>query len=214
VFIPIAERINLILKLDSFAINQSCAVAATWEAATPGLNPPYVAVNLSARHFHDPTLLPMIELALASSGLPSERLVLEITEGVALRDIESAIVVIAHLKHLGIALALDDFGTGYSSLSYLAKLEPDTIKIDRSFVSPVPKSNSARRLLEAIVSLCNVLDLTTLAEGIETSAQLKELLQLGCNLGQGFLFSRAVPADQVLGTSESVMRNWENAVRS
>ncbi len=211
IFIPLAEQNNLILKLDSFAMNRASTVAASWEAGTPDRAPPYVTINLSARHFHDPTLLPLLEQTLATTNLVPERLVLEITESVALQDIDSAIRVINHIKHLGMTLALDDFGTGYSSLSYLAKLEPNVIKIDRSFVSPASKSNYAQRSVEAIVSLCRVLGITVLAEGIETSVQLKELLHLGCDLGQGFLFSHAIPADQIQPAEALVLKNWQEA---
>ena len=211
IFIPLAEQNNLILKLDSFAMNRASSVAANWEAGTADRAPPYVTINLSAHHFHDPALLSMIEQTLASTNLAPERLVLEITESVALQDINSAIRVINRIKDLGMSLALDDFGTGYSSLSYLAKLEPNVIKIDRSFVSPALKSNYAQRSVEAIVSLCRVLGITVLAEGIETSAQLKELLRLGCDLGQGFLFSHAVPADQVQPAMAMALKNWSEA---
>ncbi|MHB8189367.1 MAG: sensor domain-containing protein [Ferrimicrobium sp.] len=214
VFIPIAEQSDLILELGSFALGEAVKRAAVWGEATPDTTAPYVAVNLSARHFHDSSLLPMIEEAIASSNLASGRLVLEITESVALLDIDSAIRVIEHLKHLGVALALDDFGTGYSSFSYLARLHPEIIKIDRSFVSPVLKSPFAERTLEAIVSLCHVLDMTALAEGIETPAQLDELRRLGCDLGQGYLFSHAVPAGKVAETYDIVLHNWKGAVES
>ena len=146
---------------------------------------------------------------VALCGLAPERLVLEITESVALSDIDSAISVIEHLKSQGIALALDDFGTGYSSLSYLAKLRPKTIKIDRSFVSPVRSSIQARQLLEAMISLCHALDMTVLAEGIETEEQLELLRGLGCEFGQGYLFSPAVSADQVPEMGELALRNWK-----
>ncbi len=211
IFIPLADQNNLILKLDSFAMDRASTVAASWEAGIPDRVPPYVTINLSARHFHDPTLLPMIEQTLASTNLAPERLVLEITESVALQDINSAVRVINRIKSLGMTLALDDFGTGYSSLSYLAKLEPNVIKIDRSFISPALKSNYAQRSVEAIVSLCHVLGITVLAEGIETSAQLKELLRLGCDLGQGFLFSHAVPADQVQPAMALALKNWSES---
>ena len=210
VFIPLAEQSDLILKLGAFALERATVEAALWQSMSNDAGtPPYVAVNLSARQFHDPDLLSIIEHSLALSGLAPERLVLEITESVALSDIDVAISVIEHLKAKGIALALDDFGTGYSSLSYLTKLHPRTIKIDRSFVSPVHSSIQAEQLLEAMVSLCHALDMTVLAEGIETDEQLELLRDLGCEFGQGYLFSPAVPADQVPEMGELAQANWK-----
>ena len=210
VFIPLAEQSDLILKLGTFALERAAVEAASWQSlSNDAVAPPYVAVNLSARQFHDPNLLSIIEHSIALCGLAPERLVLEITESVALSDIDSAISVIEHLKSQGIALALDDFGTGYSSLAYLAKLRPKTIKIDRSFVSPVHSSIQAGQLLEAMISLCHALDMTVLAEGIETEEQLKLLCGLGCEFGQGYLFSPAVPADQVPEMGELALRNWK-----
>jgi EAL domain-containing protein (putative c-di-GMP-specific phosphodiesterase class I) len=156
-----------------------------------------VTVNLSARQFHDPELLLLIERSLAAAGLGPERLVLEITESVALADVVGTARVIEHLDRLGVKIALDDFGTGYSSLSYLALLHPTILKIDRSFVSPMKASIRNNTLLEAIVSLGQKLDMTVLAEGIETKGQLARVRQLGCELGQGFLYSPAVPASEV-----------------
>jgi diguanylate cyclase (GGDEF)-like protein/PAS domain S-box-containing protein len=195
-FIPLAEQSDLIIELGAFALNEATTAAASWRPAAPTKRMPYVAINFSARQFHDPGLLSKIDAALASSGLSPSRLVLEITESVALADVETTTRVIEHVGELGAGIALDDFGTGYSSLSYLARLRPRIIKIDRSFVSPPHESLYDSTLLEAIVSLGHKLDLTVLAEGIETTGQLAHLRELGCELGQGYLFSRAVPAEQ------------------
>ena len=139
----------------------------------------------------------MIEGSLTASGLEPNRLLLEITESVALVDVVGTTSVIEHLDRLGVAIALDDFGTGYSSLSYLALLRPKIIKIDQSFVSPLQESEYNDTLLEAIVSLGQKLNMTVLAEGIETPGQLAHLRALGCEVGQGYLFSPAVPAAEV-----------------
>jgi len=143
-------------------------------------------------------LVPMIENALQVSGLDPRRLVLEITESVTLHNVTETMNVMERLIQLGIGFALDDFGTGYSSLSYLALLQPRIIKIDQSFVSPTRESVRNDTLLEAIVTLGNKLNMTMIAEGIETEAQLDRLRHLGCELGQGFLFSPAVPDENVL----------------
>lgn len=207
-FIPLAEQSRLIVKLGSFALVHATTVAGSWEDATPDSVPPYVAVNISARQFYDIDLFSSVEEALASSMLTSGRLVLEITEGVALFDIDAAISVIKRLKKLNVVVALDDFGTGFSSLSYLVRLSPDIIKIDRSFISPATMDTSATRLLEAIVRLCQGLDVVALAEGIETREQLTLLSELGCQFGQGYLFSPAVPASGLSEMHDLVRRNW------
>jgi diguanylate cyclase (GGDEF)-like protein/PAS domain S-box-containing protein len=197
VFIPLAERSDLIFRLGSFALREAIREASSWERTSDQDSQPYVTVNFSARQFHDPDLVPMIEELFTASGLAPERLMLEITESVALSDIVRTTRVLKQLDRLGVALVLDDFGTGYSSLSYLALLRPMIIKIDRSFVSPNQESAYNDTLLEAIVSLGQRLDMTILAEGIETPGQLERLRNLGCEVGQGYLFSPAVPAGEV-----------------
>ncbi|HEV3267630.1 MAG TPA: EAL domain-containing protein [Acidimicrobiales bacterium] len=197
VFIPLAEESDLILDLGFFALHEAVAEASSWNGTGEKGGRPFVTVNLSAHQFHDLGLVPMIESALQSSGLDPERLVLEITESVTLHNVAETMSVMERLIHLGIGFALDDFGTGYSSLSYLALLRPRIIKIDQSFVSPASESIRNDTLLEAIVTLGNKLNMTMIAEGIETKAQLDRLLVLGCELGQGFYFSPAVPADDV-----------------
>jgi diguanylate cyclase (GGDEF)-like protein/PAS domain S-box-containing protein len=197
VFIPLAEQSDLILELGAFALHEAVTAASTWAPANGQQNAPYVTVNLSAHQFGDPGLIAMIEKALNSSGLAPERLILEITESVTLLYITETLNVMEELNRIGIGFALDDFGTGYSSLSYLALMRPRIIKIDQSFVSPAFESDRNDTLLEAIVSLGHNLDMTMLAEGIETRAQLQRLQGLSCELGQGFLFSRAVSASDV-----------------
>jgi len=195
-FIPLAEQSDLILELGSFALRESIREASKW-ASRSRLLRPYVTVNLSAHQFLDPGLVPTIKMLLGESALPPEYLILEITESVALIDIDETMKVLDQLGGLGVGVALDDFGTGFSSLSYLAKLSPRIIKIDQSFVRPLDNSERNDALLETIISLGQRLDMTMLAEGIETEAQFSRLRRLGCELGQGYLFSPAVPNDQV-----------------
>jgi EAL domain-containing protein (putative c-di-GMP-specific phosphodiesterase class I) len=168
-----------------------------------------VTVNLSAHQFRDPGLVSMIEKVLETSGLTPERLIIEITESVTLPYITETLSVMEDLNRLGIGFALDDFGTGYSSLSYLALMRPRIIKIDQSFVSPTLESYRNDTLLEAIVTLGHNLDMTMLAEGIETHAQLQRLQALGCELGQGFLFSHAVPASDVAAMLARLPGSWK-----
>ena len=197
VFIPLAEQSELILELGALALREALDAATTWRGADDQRPAPFVSVNLSAHQFHDAGLIAMVEMALLASQFPPERLVIEITESVALLDAAETMNTVASLNRLGIDIALDDFGTGYSSLSYLALWQPRIIKIDRSFVSPVVESDQNSTLLEAIISLGLKLKTTVLAEGIETRAQLELLGRLGCRLGQGYLFSPAVPASEV-----------------
>jgi diguanylate cyclase (GGDEF)-like protein/PAS domain S-box-containing protein len=197
-FIPLAEQSGLILDLGAFALHESIMAASEWGRSKVSLSEPYVSVNLSARQFHDPGLLTLVMRELDECSLPADRLILEITEGVALMEIADTLKMIDELTALGVGVALDDFGTGFSSLSYLALLNPMIIKIDQTFVRPNTITKHSDRLLETIVSLGHNLGLTVLAEGIETPQQLETLRELHCSLGQGFLFSRAVPfADTV-----------------
>ena len=206
-FIALAEQSDLIVGLGAFALGAAMSAAATWEPASGG-PPPFVTVNLSAHQFFDPNLVAMIEGKLEASGLSPDRLVLEITETVALLDAAETLSAMEHFNRLGIGIALDDFGTGYSSLSYLAMLHPRIIKIDQSFVRPVHESEQSDVLLETIVSLGAKLDMTMLAEGIETPEQLDRLRRSGCELGQGFLFSPAVPAADVPRTLVDGSAPW------
>ncbi|MGC1420325.1 MAG: EAL domain-containing protein [Acidimicrobiales bacterium] len=208
VFIPLAEQSDLILELGAFALNESVAAAGTWLQEKDEGERPYVTVNVSAHQFRDPGLVGLIEKALLTSGLAPERLILEITESVTLLYISETLNIMEELNQLGVGFALDDFGTGYSSLSYLALMQPRIIKIDRSFVSPTQESTRNDTLLEAIVALGHNLDMTMLAEGIETLDQLQRLRALGCELGQGFLFSRAVPASDVAALLARSPGSW------
>jgi diguanylate cyclase (GGDEF)-like protein/PAS domain S-box-containing protein len=207
VFIPMAEQSDLILDLGSFALHDAVMAASSWKKKSGEASELFITVNLSAHQFQDLGLVPMIENALSTSGLDPRRLVLEITESVTLHNVSETMNVMERLIHLGIGFALDDFGTGYSSLSYLALLRPRIIKIDQSFVSPTRESVRNDTLLEAIVTLGNKLNMTMIAEGIETRAQLTRLRQLGCELGQGFLFSPAVPATDALAMVNQVPWN-------
>ena len=209
VFIPLAEQSDLILELGAFALNQAVAAASTWLSEGDEDERPYVTVNISAHQFRDPGLVGVIEQSLATSGLTPRRLILEITESVTLLYITETLNIMEDLNRLGIGFALDDFGTGYSSLSYLALMRPKIIKIDRSFVSPALESVRNDTLLEAIVTLGHNLDMTMLAEGIETRAQLQRLQHLGCELGQGFLFSHAVPASAVAAMLSRPPGSWK-----
>lgn len=197
VFIPLAEQSDLILELGQFALEHAIDVASSWERDGASINHAFVSVNLSAHQFQDPTLVARIDGLLSTTGVAPARLVLEITESVALDNIVETKSVVERLRGVGVGLALDDFGTGYTSLAYLAELSPKIIKIDRSFIVQASRDSRSEVMLEAIITLGNNLNSTMLAEGIETRDQLELLRRLGCTLGQGYLFSHAVPADDL-----------------
>ena len=154
-----------------------------------------MSVNLSGRQFAQPDLVDEVAGILIESRLAPEALELEITESVVMDESEAGVRTLRRLRDLGVRLVLDDFGTGYSSLSYLKHLPLDTIKIDRSFVAGLSE-DADRSIVEAVVALAHGLRIGVVAEGIETEAQRRRLIELGCGLGQGYLFSRPVPAAQ------------------
>ena len=193
-FIPIAEESGLILPLGRFVLTQASQQAHLWEAIGAQIS---VAVNLSARQFQDPGLTNQIETALRLSELPPERLCLEITESLAMQDLEATVRTLCELKGLGVELAIDDFGTGHSSLNYLKRFPVDEVKIDRSFVRDLEHSQVDGAIVAAIVGLANALGIRTVVEGIEDAAQLERVRELGCSLAQGYHVSRPKPADEV-----------------
>jgi diguanylate cyclase (GGDEF)-like protein len=197
VFIPLAEKSDLIFDLGRFALREAMATASTWtHFATPSRRL-FVAVNLSARQFHDANILDLIDSLLEEHAFEPGHLVIEVTEHTALLDTTETVRVIARLGSMGVDLALDDFGTGYSSLSHLTMLRPAYIKVDRSFISPAVASSENDTLLEAIVSLGHKLAISLLAEGVETRDQFQRLRALGCEFAQGFVVSPALPANEL-----------------
>jgi diguanylate cyclase (GGDEF)-like protein len=191
VFIPLAEKNGAIVGMGNWAIQQACRDAATWPG---GLK---VTVNLSAVQFERSDPFQIIADALAASGLAPNRLEVEITETVLLRDEERTRASLMKLRGLGIGIALDDFGTAFASLSYLRNFSFDKIKIDRSFVRDMSERKDCLAIVNAVAGLAKSLEMSTVAEGIETSEQLAHVTQAGCNEVQGFYFSRAVPAGEV-----------------
>ena len=196
-FIPMAEETGLIVPLGRWVLDAACRQAAIWNAtgAAKGTPPLFVSVNLSARQFTQSDLVEDVRQTLAHSGLEADALELEITESVLMDQSEAGIRALRDLRGLGVRLVLDDFGTGYSSLSYLKHLPLDTIKIDRTFVAGIEET-ADRSIVEAVIALAHGLGIGVVAEGIETEEQADRLRELGCDLGQGYLFSRPVPAEQ------------------
>ncbi|MBW7966501.1 EAL domain-containing protein [Bradyrhizobium sp. BR 10261] len=187
-FIPVAEDTGLIGEIGEWVLKQACLEAASWPGDI------HIAVNVSPVQFRSKTLALKVAAALAESGLTPERLELEITETVLIRDDEEALTVLQQLRELGVRIALDDFGTGYSSLSYLHRFPFDKIKIDRSFISDIGEPEDSSPIVQAVVHMAAARHMATTAEGVETEAQREVLRQLGCSQMQGWLFSPAVPA--------------------
>ena len=194
-FIPVAERSGLIFPIGRWMLGTACDEAM--RLAGPTGAPAGVSVNVSARQVADPALVTDVQAALAASGLPAERLQLELTESVLMDDLDAGVKLLRRLKELGVTLALDDFGTGYSSLSYLQRLPFDTIKIDRSFVAGLPDCREDLAIVSAVISFARALGMTVLAEGVETEAHVQALLDLGCERAQGFHFHRPLEPEQL-----------------
>ena len=209
-FIPLAERTGLIPDITAWVLGEACRAACRWPEDV------CVAVNISPMLLKRPDLLQMVMTALINSGLPADRLELEITETVFMDDSGQSNTMLQALRRIGCRLALDDFGTGYSSLAYLHKYIFDKIKIDSSFVRSVEKSRTAQAIINAVVSLARTLDVETVAEGIETVGELEHVRQLGCKDVQGFLLSMPIPAaevDVLLGTGISLPAAREPALK-
>jgi diguanylate cyclase (GGDEF)-like protein/PAS domain S-box-containing protein len=194
-FVSIAEETGLIVPIGRWVLLDACRRAAQWQVM--GGPPPTVSVNLAAKQLAEDGLLDDVRWALESSGLDPRRLVLEITESDVMRDPEVARIKLESLKQLGIRLAIDDFGTGYSSLSYLQYFPVDELKIDRSFVKRIETGDRDAALVRTIVSLARSLNVEVVAEGVEEIAQERYLRDIDCDIGQGYLYSRPLPAANV-----------------
>jgi diguanylate cyclase (GGDEF)-like protein/PAS domain S-box-containing protein len=190
-FIPVAEDTGLIVELGEWVLRTACMEAAAWPSHVR------LAVNVSPVQLKCSTLAMKIVAALAASGLSANRLELEITEAVLIRDDETALAILHQLRAIGVRIGLDDFGTGYSSLSYLKRFPFDKIKIDRCFISDVAEVDGSSAIVQAVVNIAASRSMTTTAEGVETEAQRERLRALGCTEMQGYLFSAAKPGPEV-----------------
>ncbi len=191
IFIELAEDAGLITLLSERLLRQACLDAMTWPSDT------VLAFNISPTQLTDQLLGLRIVQIMGETGLPPNRLEIEITETALVRDLEAAAAVIETLHSAGISIALDDFGTGYSSLAQLSKLKFDKIKIDRSFVASFEGDDKQEKIVRAIIGLGRGLGIVTTAEGIEDPGQFDRLKAMGCDFGQGFLFGKAVPSEEV-----------------
>jgi len=205
-FIPIIERTDLIIPLSRWILHRACVQGQAWRQA--GLGPMTIAVNLSPVQFrHSQALVAMITDILDQTGFPPEGLQLEITEGIAMQNIETSIEVLATLRTLGVTVSIDDFGTGYSSLNYLKRFPVDKLKIDRSFVIDIGVHPDNEAVVKAIVDLGHSLRTRVNVEGVETRAQLDFLLAHGVDEAQGYYFSRPVPAESFAALARET-RDW------
>lgn len=208
-FIPLAEETGLIVPIGEWVAKTACHQTRVWHGQQgPGLR---IAVNLSSRQFNQPNLEQVITRLLAETGLAPDCLELEITESCIMEDLESAVAILRSFKDQGIRIALDDFGTGYSSLSYLKRIPLDTLKIDRSFICNVQNDPQNREIVKNIIQMAHNLGLKTVAEGVETEAELGYLQHHDCDELQGYFFSRPVPAPDL----EVFLQTWpERAFKS
>jgi EAL domain-containing protein (putative c-di-GMP-specific phosphodiesterase class I) len=185
-FIPLAEETGLIIQLGEWVMAKACHDTMKMPGEIK------VAINLSPVQFAKSNIVDAVICALVDSGLPPERLEIEITENVLLRETEVNLAALHQLKNLGVSISLDDFGVGYSSLSYLTSFPFEKVKVDRSFIEKIDRPE-AKAVIASIVQLSRTLKLTSCAEGIETEQQLRDVTSLGIELGQGYLFGEAMP---------------------
>jgi EAL domain-containing protein (putative c-di-GMP-specific phosphodiesterase class I) len=194
VFIPLAEESGLIDEIGSWVLRTACVQVARWAALSPG-RVPRVSINLSAHQLADPQLAWTVQAAMAHARVTPSWVTLELTESMLMLNSAASLERLHAIRALGVQIAIDDFGTGYSSLAYLEQFPISHIKIDRSFVTPLDDPRRGAGVVHAIVEIGRALGLTTVAEGIETPTELRRLRELGCGLGQGYLFSHPLEPD-------------------
>jgi EAL domain-containing protein (putative c-di-GMP-specific phosphodiesterase class I) len=206
-FIPFAEQTGMIMRMGLWALEEASGVMRrlqhVWRRVAPELPEPYISVNVSASEL---TLLPHVEqmldaLAVSGVGLPNVKL--ELTETLLMQDPRAATLALERLRAMGVTIAVDDFGTGYSSLSYLHRFPIDTVKLDRSFVDTMLRHPASMKIVRSIVHLSHDLDLSLVAEGLETAEQRAVLCELGCDHAQGYLFARPAPVTDIVALVES-----------
>lgn len=197
-FIPVAEDTGLIVALGAWVLEEACRQTVAWSHEFGMDAPATISVNVSARQLQDDDLVAVFGDILERTGINPANVVLEITESAVMSDAEAMVARLHQLKALGVRLAIDDFGTGYSSMSYLCSFPIDILKIDRSFVSGVPNEPQKAGIVRTIVELGHILDLQTVAEGIEMNEELEQLRALHCDLGQGYWFAKPLAVDDVV----------------
>jgi diguanylate cyclase (GGDEF)-like protein/PAS domain S-box-containing protein len=195
-FIPLAEETGLIVPIGRWVLQEACRFAQAMNEGRGG-NPFHMAVNLSARQLARPEIVDEVGEILEDTGVDPRALVLEITESVMMQDMDMSIERLTALKELGVQLAIDDFGTGYSSLNYVRRFPVDILKVDKSFIDGVSEGGESAALTAAVIELAGILNLRPVAEGIERADQLERLLEMRCDLGQGYFFAKPLPPDEL-----------------
>ena len=191
-FIQLAEDNGTILEIGRMVLEQACRQAKTWHQEFGVVLP--IGVNLSARQFQQVSLADDVAAALRATGIDPSQLCLEITESLAMDDVDLTSAILTRLHSLGVRMAIDDFGTGHSSLGYLARFPIDVVKIDQSFVRDIDRDPVKSAIVSAVIALSQAIGSTTVVEGVETLAQLEELSGLGCEVAQGYYFARPLSA--------------------
>jgi diguanylate cyclase (GGDEF)-like protein/PAS domain S-box-containing protein len=202
-FLPVAEESGLIVEVGAWAVGEACRRLRDWDRLGGGPSAFGLAVNLSARELTHPDVVSTVLNAVRRSALDPSRLTIEVTESTAMADRDSGFRALRELSDAGVRIAIDDFGTGYSSLDHLREMPADILKIDRSFVAGMAANSPDSALVAAAIAMGRALDMEVVAEGIETSEQVADLRELGCPLGQGFLFARPLPPEELDGLLEA-----------
>jgi len=202
-FLPIAEESGLIVQVGAWAVGEACRRLRDWDRRNGGPSNFSLAVNLSARELTHPDVVPTVLNAVHRSALDPHRLTIEVTESTAMADRDSGFRALRELHEAGVRIAIDDFGTGYSSLDHLREMPADVLKIDRSFVAGMSANSPDTALVAAAIAMGRALEMEVVAEGIETSEQVADLRELGCPLGQGYLFARPLPPEELDGLLET-----------
>lgn len=211
-FIPLSEDTGLVIPMTLQVLRMSCTQIVQWQRKYPDHAHLTLSVNLSGRHFADPSLVDQVDAILTETGIDPRCLKLEITESSTMEDAENTIQKLSEIRKRGVRLSIDDFGTGYSSLSYLRRFPVDILKIDRSFVSAMDEAAESDEIVRTIMGLARSLNLKVVAEGIENERQLAALKRLGCEYGQGYLFAPPLPTAATDGLLADTSR-W-NGLRS
>jgi len=194
-FIPLAEETGLIVPIGEWVLRTACQQAMAWQL--PGKRPVRIAVNLSAKQFKDENLAQIVLSALHDTGLSSDLLELELTEGTLMDDARATLATLEQLRGIGVYLSIDDFGTGYSSMSYLKRFDVRALKIDRTFISGLPQDSENAAITRAIIAMAHGLKMAVVAEGVETDSQLSMLEQYGCDVVQGYYLGHPSPAESI-----------------
>lgn len=207
-FIPVSEETGLIVPITLWILRDTCSQMVKWQKAAPSNQSLFISVNLSGKHFAQGDLVEQVATIIVETGINPQCLKLELTESAVMENPEQVILMLKQLKEIGVQLSIDDFGTGYSSLSYLHRFPIDTLKVDRSFVGTMENGTENGEIVRTIVGLAKTLGMNVIAEGIETIHQIHQLRILGCEYGQGYLFSRPVPVDRAAELLENKTR-WQ-----